>query len=273
MQLNNEQITFLRHNFTQNLLKNVLIRIDYSGVNDIDKWIQDHQKFMQKYFVNYARGVRNQAMLKLTSPEDIARTLSIPVEEVNKVTIHEFNQWKGKEEDMVTMLVTNYFMSINIRCNNYKCVDPYLLLAAEFIKSMYHKFGFFKVQRIGIRKISGKVFNNMGEISKIYKSNLFVSDSVNVEPSMVINRRYEDNFVLKDNTMKANCIRKFRLDNNKKLQVLLDFDCYIDQFNIMYNNYDINAKSLDIMTAINNFQFKLFLNSVQQEYITNKGVL
>ncbi len=225
---------------------------------------------MEKYFDNYERGVRNQAILKLTSLEDIARTLSIPVEEVKKVTIHEFNQWKGEETDIVTMLVTNYFMTINIRCNNYKCVDPYLSLAAEFIESMYREFDFFKVQRIGIRKIGGKVFDNMVDVAKIYKPNLFFGDSVSVEPNIVVNRHYEDNFVLADNTMKANCIRKSRLDNNKKLQVLLDLDCYIDQSNIKNKNYDIKGNPSDIMASINNFQFRLFLNSIEQEYIDNK---
>ena len=113
MNLSDADIYNLRHGFTQNLLKNALIRIDYSGVNNIDSWIQDNQGFMQSYFDSYERGMRNQALLRLTSPEDIAKTLSIPVDEVKKVTVHEFNQWKGKEMDFVTMLVTNYYMTLN----------------------------------------------------------------------------------------------------------------------------------------------------------------
>ena len=273
MNLSDADIYNLRHGFTQNLLKNALIRIDYSGVNNIDSWIQDNQGFMQSYFDSYERGMRNQALLRLTSPEDIAKTLSIPVDEVKKVTVHEFNQWKGKEMDFVTMLVTNYYMTLNIRCNNYKCIDPYLSLAVRFMESMYGKFGFFKVQRIGIRKIGGGIFDNMKEVSKIYKPTLFFGESVSVESIDVFNRRYEDNFGFTDKKMKANSIRILRLNSHGKLQVLLDLDCYIDQFNIEVNDYDIKGNSWEIMTAINNQQFRLFLDAVQEEYISRKGAL
>ena len=125
----------IRHSLKHNLLKNVLIRLDYTGITNIDNWVEKFQPIMKGWFSIYSRGVQNNMKANLTSIEDIAENLSIPIDEIRKETIHEFTGWL-KDDNNVTMSISPYFMTINIRCNNYTLIDVFLDLTSLFLKNM-----------------------------------------------------------------------------------------------------------------------------------------
>lgn len=163
-----EEIRKMRYSFKHNLLRNVLIRIDYTGITNIDNWVESFQIKMMDYFSVYNRGIQNNARVNLTSLEEIANNLSIPIEEIRKETIHEFSSWK-KDANDVTLSISPFFMTINVRCKEYKNIDIFLELTKVFLEKMYASNPFFDVHRIGIRKVNGKVFNTVDEILNIYK--------------------------------------------------------------------------------------------------------
>lgn len=101
----------IRHSLKHNLLKNVLIRLDYTGITNIDNWVEKFQPIMKGWFSIYSRGVQNNMKANLTSIEDIAENLSIPIDEIRKETIHEFTGWL-KDENNVTMSISPYKHSV-----------------------------------------------------------------------------------------------------------------------------------------------------------------
>ena len=170
--MNTASIDDIRHSMKHNLLRNVLIRLDYTGITNIDNWVEKFQPVMKDWFSIYSRGVQNNMKANLTSIEDIAENLSIPIDEIRKETIHEFTGWL-KDDNNVTMSISPYFMTINIRCNNYTLIDAFLDLTSLFLKNMYKNNPYFNIHRIGIRKVNGKAFDTMEEVLAIYRKELF----------------------------------------------------------------------------------------------------
>lgn len=262
----------LRHSMKHNLLRNVLIRLDYTGITNIDNWVEKFQPVMKDWFSIYSRGVQNNMKANLTSIEDIAENLSIPIDEIRKETIHEFTGWL-KDDNNVTMSISPYFMTINIRCKNYTLIDAFLDLTSLFLKNMYKNNPYFNIHRIGIRKVNGKAFDTMKEVLAIYRKELFFGAEVDEEESLPIGREYTYRYALKDFSLKVNYSRQYRLYNSiqglQKHQVLLDIDTYIDKSCIDKNNYNLIEDSDKILKTINERQFKIFMESVQESYIHN----
>ena len=270
--MNIASIDDIRHSMKHNLLRNVLIRLDYTGITNIDNWVEKFQPVMKDWFSIYSRGVQNNMKANLTSIEDIAENLSIPIDEIRKETIHEFTGWL-KDDNNVTMSISPYFMTINIRCNNYTLIDAFLDLTSLFLKNMYKNNPYFNIHRIGIRKVNGKAFDTMEEVLAIYRKELFFGAEVDEEESLPIGREYTYRYVLRDFSLKVNYSRQYRLYNSiqglQKHQVLLDIDTYIDKSCIDKHNYNLMEDSDKILKKINERQFKIFMESVQGSYIHN----
>lgn len=270
--MNIASIDDIRHSMKHNLLRNVLIRLDYTGITNIDNWVEKFQPVMKDWFSIYSRGVQNNMKANLTSIEDIAENLSIPIDEIRKETIHEFTGWL-KDDNNVTMSISPYFMTINIRCNNYTLIDVFLDLTSLFLKNMYKNNPYFNIHRIGIRKVNGKAFNTMKEVLAIYRKELFFGAEVDEEESLPIGREYTYRYVLQDFSLKVNYSRQYRLYNSiqglQKHQVLLDIDTYIDKSCIDRKKYNLIEDSDKILKTINERQFKIFMESVQESYIHN----
>lgn len=270
--MNMASIDYIRHSMKHNLLRNVLIRLDYTGITNIDNWVEKFQPVMKDWFSIYSRGVQNNMKANLTSIEDIAENLSIPIDEIRKETIHEFTGWL-KDDNNVTMSISPYFMTINIRCNNYTLIDAFLDLTSLFLKNMYKSNPYFNIHRIGIRKVNGKAFDTMEEVLAIYRKELFFGAEVDEEESLPIGREYTYRYVLRDFSLKVNYSRQYRLYNSiqglQKHQVLLDIDTYIDKSCIDKHNYNLMEDSDKILKKINERQFKIFMESVQGSYIHN----
>ena len=270
--MNTASIDDSRHSMKHNLLRNVLIRLDYTGITNIDNWVEKFQPVMKDWFPIYSRGVQNNMKANLTSIEDIAENLSIPIDEIRKETIHEFTGWI-KDDNDVTMSISPYFMTINIRCNNYTLIDAFLDLTSLFLKNMYKNNPYFNIHRIGIRKVNGKAFDTMKEVLAIYRKELFFGVEVDEEESLPIGREYTYRYALNDFSLKVNYSRQYRLYNSiqgsQKHQVLLDIDTYIDKSCIDKHNYNLMENSDKILKTINERQFKIFMESVQESYIHN----
>lgn len=132
----------LRYSLNKNLLKSVLVRVDYTGVTGVDRWVDENKVFMYNAFDEYNRGVNNNARLDLSNMEEVAKTLSIPVSEIKKETQHIYTSCKLKhaDEEQVTdnvkMIVTSYYMTFYVVCKGYKNIDAYLAFLTGFFNKL-----------------------------------------------------------------------------------------------------------------------------------------
>lgn len=271
----------LRYSLKKNLLKSVLIRVDFSGVSGLERWVDENKEFMHTAFAEYNRGVNNNARIDLSNMEEVAKTLSIPVSEIKKETQHIYtscklfhdNNPKDVVDDNVKMTLTSYFMTFYILCNNYKNIDTYLRFLSEFFVRFSSISDYMKIRRIGIRKIGGKPFDSMAQASKVYKPEYFFGKNV-ANSFHVLQREYKDCYIMPNETMKVNYTRIFReqnTDEGVKYAFILDTDGYVDEYIIKKNHYELPVMIGDIMAAINNHLFEIFYLSVQKTYIDHHG--
>lgn len=284
MEEKKEQVNLeLRYSLKKNLLKSVLIRVDYSGVTGagVERWVDEYKDYMRTAFAEYNRGVNNNARLDLSNMEEVAKTLSIPVSEIKKETQHIYTMSKlfhnDNPKDIVTdnvrMTVTSYFMTFYILCNEYKNIDTYLRFLSDFFTKFSTISEYMKIRRIGIRKIGGKPFDSLKQAYCVFKPEYFFGNNV-ANSFNVIQREYKDSYIMPDETLKVNYTRIYReqkTDSGVKHAFILDIDCYVDEYTIKKNRYELPRKIGDVMTIINNHLFEVFYFSVQKAYIENHG--
>lgn len=203
----------LRYSLNKNLLKSVLVRVDYTGVTGVERWVDANRDFMYTAFEEYNRGVNNNARLDLSNMEEVAKTLSIPVSEIKKETQHIYTSCKLKHSetepvtDNVKMIVTSYFMTFYVVCNGYKNIDVYLSFLTDFFKRFATISEYMKIRRIGIRKIGGKPFDSVEQAQRVYKPEFFFGNNI-TDAFRVIQRDYKDCYILPDESMKVNYTSK-----------------------------------------------------------------
>lgn len=264
-------IDTLRHTLERNLLRNVLIRLDYSGIDDIQKAISNNEQFFGRHFGVYTRGKANNASLDLTNVDDIAKTLSIPVREIKSETVHTYSEWRGEQHDDVKLSITSYYTTLNVACRYYKTIDEYLAFIKELIDMMYEIYSFMDIKRIGIRKLGGDTFDSIEQMFHVYKSDLFFGQDID-QTARFLQREYTDRYAFADGSMKVNYSRNYRLrvvEGKNKCQAMLDIDGYVDESNIA--EYDVKSDPMKVLTVINTNIDEVFFNSVTKEYIDKKG--
>lgn len=263
-----DTIDELRHTLERNLLKNVLIRLDYSGIDDIQKAISNNEHF-GRHFGVYTRGKANNASLDLTNVDDIAKTLSIPVREIKSETVHTYSEWRGEQHDDVKLSITSYYTTLNVACRDYKTIDEYLAFIKELIDMMYGIYSFMDIKRIGIRKLGGDTFDSIEQMFHVYKRELFFGQDID-QTARFLQREYTDRYAFADGSMKVNYSRNYRLrvvDGQDKCQAMLDIDGYVDESNI--SRYDVKDDSMKVLEFINTNIDAVFFYSVTKENIDN----
>lgn len=266
-----------RYSLKENLLRKILIRIDYTGVTTIDNWIESIKTdFVKKYFDRYIRRLHNNARVDLSNLGDISKSLSIPISEIVREPIHTFTESKFAErEDKVQLDITSFYTIISIDCINYKNIDLYLTFTENLINNLLNSDTYIQIKRIGIRKIGGTEFNNREEIYKVYEENQFLCQLIDDHDIEIANREYTDRFLKKNPDVKINYSRLCRsvnIQGETKMQVILDIDGYIDDSIISKNGYQFPKDLHNVLSVnINDYLFELFKKSVQEEYLKKYG--
>lgn len=265
-----------RYSLEENQLKKVLIRIDYSGVTTIEKWIEEIKfSFIKDYFGKYFKRIQNNAKIDLSRIEDISQSLSIPVSDIIKEPVHTFTDSKFKErEDRVQLDITGFYLALTIDCEKYKNIDLYVEFISALMKRLLDSDSYIQIKRIGIRKIGGTEFNSTDEIDDIYEKESVFCKLIDKTDVKIADREYTDRF-LKGKDVKINYTRLCRwikVSGNEKFQVILDMDGYIDEYLIEQNSYQFPQDIEEVMkNKINNYLFELFKDSVTVKYLENHG--
>lgn len=275
---------FSRYTMRANMLRKVLIRIDYDGVTDINEWIKlfKENDELSSYFQKYTKGVQNQATISLSNMKEIAESRSIPLSTFQSEPLHRFSDAVFKDEDgiqrddKIVMDVTSLFLTFSIDCVNYKNMDVYISFLNNYIKAFLENDKYIVIQRIGVRKLGGDVFRSFEDCSGTFESSVFAPLDVAILKGRLIDREYVDRIIKNDETVKVNFARRCRAiktdDGETVYQALLDIDGYVDKGLIEKNNYRFpNDFENVVKTKINDYLFELYKSSVTEQYLKDNG--
>ena len=267
-----------------NMLRKVLIRIDYDGVTDINEWIKTFKgnKELSSHFRNYTKGVQNRATLAFSNMEEVAASRSIPLSAFQSEFLHRFSDGVFKEEggqareDVVVMDVTSLFLTFSIDCVNYKNMDVYINFLSNYINEFLENDKYIVIQRIGVRKLGGDVFRSFSEFSGTFEKSIFATPDVANLGGDLMDREYVDRIIRRDESVKVNFARRCRTisakDGDIVYQALLDIDGYVDKRLIERNNYKFPSDFVNVVkNKINEYLFELYKQSVTEHYLKNNG--
>lgn len=266
------------------MLKKVLIRIDYDGVTDIDRWIEvlKMDDLIRTKFHDYHKTMLNNATFDLSRMDEVAEQRSIPISAFQSQPIHRFSQsvFEG-HHDTVIMEIANLFTTFLIDCKQYTTIDDYFKYLTEYFSKFLKYDPYIKIKRMGIRKIGGDSFEQLQMIGDTFEGGFFNEHTVD-EKARMIEREYHDRFyktlqvvedkVNREKSLKVNYSTLCRsIENPKPFQIVLDIDGYIDEFIIQKDQLQFPQdfrKSLDL---VNNYLFELYKKSVTKRYLSEHG--
>lgn len=268
---------YTRQVLKNNILKSIIIRVDYEGVTDINIWIDKFKKSpLSTKFLNYRQGQENNVTLDLSNAQSIAQSRSIPLSDFTAAYYHIFTKSQfSNHNDDVQLSIGRLFTVMQITCRDYTLIDEYIDYLNSYLEALIKQDKFIKIVRVGIRKISGKIYNSFEEVECDFNSSIMIP-RINTNIKDFIESKYEDHYYDRSNKIKINynryikgILRKVDDQTMDSVQVVLDLDGYVD--NDVINDFKIDTRKNfkeSILIPINDRLFDLFKEAVTEFFLS-----
>lgn len=263
-----EKVNISRDNFKSSLLKQIVIRIDYSEITNFEGFIQTIASSFKKNFSTRGKYQTNNINVTINE-KDLAQD-RVPIAVLPPNEVYRFTSCIIEPIQDVVLDVANTFVCLIINCNNdYDRLDAYICLLSEVMKNIFEYDSYTTVQRVGLRKIDGQAFDSLEAAKTVFE---YVEQA---EPPLFSMETYQfrvTSFMINRETgIQVNLSRKYNMTDDKQYQVELDIDGYIGVQSKLEDvcNQDKVASTLQ---AINNLLFELFKTNVTTEFL-KQGVI
>lgn len=268
---------YTRQNFRSSLLKQIIIRTDYSSLTDLNGFIMKLKslEWFQHFFVGYRLIKTNNLNLQI-NPKTIEDRF-IPLEINETDNIHRFFDCKIEPVQKTSIDITSTFICFTIECSDsYKTIDAYIDTMVNIIATLKEYDSYVQIRRLAIRKIDGKDFSSLEEAYQIFEVMETLGKDVmnNIIP---LKKNYTDSFVSEDAKIKVNFTRgleRFKSQNKEQvIRCILDMDGYIDSSLINFEEIKDKGEINSLLKErINEELFKLFRASVTEDFLS-KGLI
>lgn len=255
---------YTRENIYSEMLKAVIIRLDFSGVINIGSFvdmIKQSEAIKSKFAI--LEEIPQRELNVSFLPED-AGTGGLPVTKAQDKTIFRFSKWKDTTNSQARLDIDNTSITLSIDCgNNYKGSGEYSSLMISLMNNIMKQDQFVKFQRLGVRKIDVQILNAKDPIDDYFNDNFTVKNSWKQGGSKDMSTLTD---FLHIDDVKFNVIQRIERIPNDKLRLIYDVDSYIyaDTLETVSEEQSIesylNEKMQDKM-------FDMFVNVVSERYL------
>ncbi len=253
----------------KNIMKQVIIRIDYQGITDMKSFQAQASKFLPDFFKGFEKKYSNKMDITLPNVEEISSSLSIPISEIEKEPIYVYKEsiWN----DNVTLNLSEFSTDINILCENYTSIDDYIDFFVQFIDFLEKENPYFVPKRLGLRKISWKVFLDYESAFNVFEKSVFYN--VPHGFAMIGNNLYDllessnKFFINYRREIKNGKARDSKGNESPAYRFMLDFDCYLDENKIKALSLKTPDKFSTNLRKMNDDLFELFKSSVTVDFL------
>lgn len=264
-----------RDDLKNSLLKQVIIRLDFSSMINLDGFIDKLAKedWFKGSFQTY-----NKILSPKESKTSDARTSSNNGDNVNDVRI--FSKYiKGPEKDTYLSL-TDQSICVEIKCDkNYEKIDPYVSLVSKVWDLLENQDQYVNLIRIGIRKIDGFDANDGKEADHIFE--YFDQKCCDISKDTLFDRTYTDTFIRNPERVEVIYTRKVTIQSNplgdkNRFIFVLDIDTFVTDRLIMEmkdisNPRRPTEKEIEslMMEKINSVSFDMYKTGIKVGYLLN----
>lgn len=240
-------------------MQSVLLRIDYTGVSNIEVLINVFDEKFPSVF-QYRQMVATRGVAITLRKEDlnsISKAVSVPVSVIEKEQVCQYVGLAGVNGE-VTLCISQYYTYMMIQYKeNYDGLNAYLKYFLGAITVFKEKVPYFCPQRFGIRKCRVQNFENAYDIASYFES--FVFDEANLPIGQFGKTPREFRTCLCDdsqNNLKVIVYRRLSLTEYERKNIInttLDIDAYYD------NPQILNERPIEeIVNIVNNFEFEVY---------------
>lgn len=261
-----------REDLKNSLLKQVIIRLDFTSMVDLNGYIGilTKNEGFKAAFSDYKNAISEDNV----NVED--RTTRI--NDSNGKDVRIFYGCNVPPEMDTNLAITENVICLTINCdNNYDKIDNYIELVKRVWYILLEFDSYVKIRRIGIRKINGIELPNGNDANKYFE--YFDQGVCNPQVDYLLGREYTDRFVKEPENIKVIYTRNVRLmegeRNNTTFVFVIDTDAFADYEMFLDNvykwkdklrpNYDELGNLL--MGNINFASFEMFKRGVTKEFL------
>ena len=255
---------YTRENIYSEMLKTVIIRLDFSGVINIGSFvdmIKQSEAIKSKFAI--LEEIPQRELNVSFLPED-AGTGGLPITKAQDKTIFRFSKWKDTTNSEARLDIDNTSMTLSIDCrNNYKGSGEYSSLMISLMNDVMKHDQFVKFQRLGVRKIDAQILNDENHINDYFNDNFTVKNSWEQGESKDMSTLTD---FLHIDDVKFNVIQRIERIPEDKLRLIYDVDSYIyaDALEKICEGQSVesylNKKMQDKM-------FDMFVNVTSEKYL------
>lgn len=260
-----DKTNFTRENFRSTLLKQIVVRIDYSEISNFEGLIQIMAPFLKELFGNRGKYTTNNINVKID--EKALTGDSLPIAVLPSNDVYRFSSCMIEPIQNVVLDVANTFTCLIIDCNDkYDRIDVYLELVSEVMSRIFDFDAYTNIVRVGIRKIDSKTFDDIDAAKRIFEN---VSESQIDIPNMCAFQYRVSSFIVNnENGLQVNLSRTYTNTDDQQFQVDLDIDGYIGNPKFLQT---INSRELlsQKLRTINNLLFDIFKLNVTEAFLEN----
>lgn len=263
----------IKHNF----LKQIIFRLDYKGImdTDVNSCVSSlREKLVGNGFSDFSVRTENHIDFQ------VKMELNIPVEDQNPFYIQNTSSdqvFSFKSEDEKNLFeISKSFMTLTICVDEkYDGFDPYLHLLVSIIDSIKNTSPFFKVIRIGLRKINLCFIENLNDISKYFKKGAFsINETMECMTGLTC-KASNTTTILEQEPYQINYIRNIQagimqIDNGKDkviYQLALDCDVFCDDIRKNMELLSEEKVIRDTLITQNTVAYNCYINSLTEEFI------
>lgn len=262
-----------RYNVNSELLKRVIIRLDYQGMTTVDSWVTQLKTQNFGNSQRYSRNYLSSSQVRNYRIGEVMDSLNLPDQAIFNEPLHTFADIELEgHSDMVKMDVANYFTIIVIDCKNYTNIDDYLQLVAHYVELLLAFDPFIQIKRIGIRKVSGNEFENTDQIYDVFEKYVIFPNPAD-HNVLYEAQSYKDLMYKQDLGVSVNFTRQCRevtVGTKPMVQVLVDIDAYITQKEMDKRGIKLPNDTQAAMNTINGYMFELFKSCVNEKYLNGR---
>lgn len=251
------------------MLKKILFKVYYSGVTSIQTWVESFKKteLCKNNFKRYRTGYNNSAEFGQQELNQIDEKGYLPIKNYEKEPLHQFVGHLIDHDDTVYFDITPSYCALEVSCINYQGAAAYLDFIYNYITSFLASDSFIKIQKVGLRKMDSKEYDENVQIHEDFESSLFFGEQI--YSSGKIERNYVDEINNQEDRIKTRIMRKSREittaeEEKQKVQVIFD----VDSSWFISTEGDFRAETLRTqLEKMNEFQFEIFKNAMTESFL------
>ncbi len=261
------QIRFYAGDRSVSLLKQIIIRLDFESLTDLNSVIKCLKR--QEFLSNSLKGYRiiKSNRISLQMPPSVVEDKFLPIERYDVSDMHRFFDSTIRPLQDVTLDVTETYVCLTINTNDdYASIEPYIELISDVANLIKNEDPYVHFCRIAIRKIDGEDFNNLDEGFNVFKSSQFRLEHKFEHFAKMSHKAVLTDYFIAD-SIKFNMSNSIEIFRNGKCRICLDMDSYIDEecFRDNIGLKDISIKDI-LKNKLNAKLYSLFEECVILEH-------